>query len=298
MKSHKDAVAGTEHKVAAIEEKFHKVHGNKFTYTNAFYKNNKTEIVITCPVHGDFVQRPDSHIRGVGCSKCSGKYNYTTEEYVVAVNAIHNNKYDYSETRYTKTSENISIKCPIHGIYTQRAGNHLKGKGCRECGGSQSHTQEDILDKFYSVHGTTYNYTDMTYINYHTPIKVICNEHGPFYPTPANHLKGTTCPSCANYGFNPRIPAILYYFKIEDVWKIGVTNNTLKRRYLKRDRDRMTDIKVVRFKLGSEAYQQEQEIIKLNKTFLYTGPTPFTDGTRTTECFTKDIIQIEIKETA
>jgi hypothetical protein len=89
--------------------------------------------------------------------------------------------------------------------------------------------------------------------------------------------------------FNPMKPAILYYFKIKDVWKIGITNYTLQDRYYKRDRDQMTDITVWEFELGATTYAHEQTIIELNKEFKYVGDTPFTDGTGITECFTCNI---------
>ncbi len=48
-----------------------KIHANKFDYHKVNYKNNKTEIEILCNVHGSFYQRPDNHIQGNGCPKCS-----------------------------------------------------------------------------------------------------------------------------------------------------------------------------------------------------------------------------------
>lgn len=94
------------------------------------------------------------------------------------------------------------------------------------------------------------------------------------------------------HSFNPMKPAILYYFKIQNVWKIGITNYTLKDRYYKRDRDLMSAIRIWEFELGSDAYQHEQTILKLNKEYQYTGDTPFTDGTGSTECFMCDIYKL------
>lgn len=88
-------------------------------------------------------------------------------------------------------------------------------------------------------------------------------------------------------------PSILYYFKIlfknKFIWKIGVTNYSVEDRYYRRDINRMEDIMEIPFTSGAEAYNAEQTIIKLYKDFKYSGPTPFTDGTGTTECFKVDI---------
>ena len=34
------------------------------------YKKSKTELIITCPLHGDFEQTPNNHLSGRGCSVC------------------------------------------------------------------------------------------------------------------------------------------------------------------------------------------------------------------------------------
>ena len=47
------------------------IHGEKYDYSKVEYINNKKEVTIICPKHGEFWQRPDSHLTGKGCSKCS-----------------------------------------------------------------------------------------------------------------------------------------------------------------------------------------------------------------------------------
>jgi hypothetical protein len=46
------------------------VHGNKYDYSKTNYVNNRTNIVITCLTHGDFLQNPQGHLSGYGCPKC------------------------------------------------------------------------------------------------------------------------------------------------------------------------------------------------------------------------------------
>jgi len=48
------------------------IHNNKYDYMKSVYINNKTKIIITCPDHGDFKMRPDTHLGQMcGCSKCN-----------------------------------------------------------------------------------------------------------------------------------------------------------------------------------------------------------------------------------
>ena len=51
-------------------EKAIKVHGVNFKYTKAIYITARIKMIITCIKHGDFLQSPDSHLRGHGCIKC------------------------------------------------------------------------------------------------------------------------------------------------------------------------------------------------------------------------------------
>ena len=62
------------------------IHGDKYDYSKTIYKNRRTKLIITCPKHGDFEQRPDAHLSGQGCPKCAietthKKISKTTEEF-------------------------------------------------------------------------------------------------------------------------------------------------------------------------------------------------------------------------
>jgi len=46
------------------------VHSNKYRYDKVDYINNSIKVIIICPIHGEFLQKPSSHMRGVGCSNC------------------------------------------------------------------------------------------------------------------------------------------------------------------------------------------------------------------------------------
>jgi hypothetical protein len=48
-----------------------KIHNNKYIYNKSVYVNNLTKVTITCPIHGDFQQLPQSHMSGSGCSSCN-----------------------------------------------------------------------------------------------------------------------------------------------------------------------------------------------------------------------------------
>jgi len=58
----------TERFIKKAREKF----GNKLDYSKVNYKNNRTNITIGCPIHGEFDTTPQLLLRGHGCPKCGG----------------------------------------------------------------------------------------------------------------------------------------------------------------------------------------------------------------------------------
>lgn len=47
------------------------VHYEKYRYSKSEYLNEETDIIITCPKHGDFLIKPSQHINGCGCPICN-----------------------------------------------------------------------------------------------------------------------------------------------------------------------------------------------------------------------------------
>jgi hypothetical protein len=54
-----------------ILEKCKRVHNDQYTYNMVEYKNNMTNILVTCKIHGNFPISPAAHWKGYGCSICS-----------------------------------------------------------------------------------------------------------------------------------------------------------------------------------------------------------------------------------
>ena len=51
-------------------EKARAIHGFKYNYSNVKYINSYTKVNIICPIHGEFLQEPHTHLKGSGCPKC------------------------------------------------------------------------------------------------------------------------------------------------------------------------------------------------------------------------------------
>ena len=52
-------------------EKSKNIHGDKYDYSLVNYINQRIKIKIICPIHGEFEQQPNKHLKGCGCKKCS-----------------------------------------------------------------------------------------------------------------------------------------------------------------------------------------------------------------------------------
>ena len=106
------------------------------------YVNNYTKVIIICPEHGEFFQRPNTHLTGSHCDRCARilkssknpvNQSITTETFIEKSEQVHGNKYDYSKTKYTNDRSPIIITCPVHGDFNIIPRNFLKGRGCPKC---------------------------------------------------------------------------------------------------------------------------------------------------------------------
>lgn len=142
-----------------------------------------------------------------------GRPRITQEEFIHRAQELHNNKYDYSKTKYHMMHKHVTITCLLHGDFQVLPCNHVKElssgyspSGCPECGRNhviQRNKGERIpfevfvsrADKVHSVH---YSYVEGSYSGVNNKLTIICPEHGAFHQQGVNHLRGTGCPRCKN----------------------------------------------------------------------------------------------------
>ena len=95
-------------------EKARKVHGYKYDYSKFIYINATTKGIIICRnKHGvfEFEQNSKNHLQGKGCSKCSGCYQPTNDEFIENARKVHGYKYNYSKFIYINTRIKGIILC-------------------------------------------------------------------------------------------------------------------------------------------------------------------------------------------
>lgn len=168
-------------------DKANKVHNGKYTYNNVVYKNNKTKVFVTCPIHGDFEVRPDNHLHGSGCPKCGKilmgeKQKLSRDKFIKLSKKIHGDKYDYSKVNYIDVKTKVCIICPKHGEFWQTPDNHLHSHGCPNCKESKlENTVADLLleNNIPFIRQKTYpwlKYKGNMFIDFYLPLHNIAIE--------------------------------------------------------------------------------------------------------------------------
>ncbi len=121
----------------------------------------------------------------------------TTTEFIDRAKHVHGDKYDYSETVYTKSRNKVKIKCKTHNLwFDQIANDHLSGKGCSKCSGNYRKNTDDFIHISSIKHNNMYDYTKTKYSGAHSEVIITCSIHGDFKQSANNHLRGQGCPVC------------------------------------------------------------------------------------------------------
>ena len=123
---------------------------------------------------------------------------YDTQEFIKRAKAAHGRLYDYSKTVYTKSINKVCIVCREHGDFWQTAANHLRGDKCPMCCTAHRLDTNSFIKLARKKHGFRYLYSEVVYKAGHSKVDIICRKHGVFKQTPAFHLLGNNCPTCAN----------------------------------------------------------------------------------------------------
>lgn len=109
----------------------------KYKYDGISFKTLNDFIDITCPIHGVFRQRANSHLQGCGCPKCNGGVVSNREEFIEKGKKIHGDSVIYDEVEYVNAKTKVKLICPIHGEFWQTPDSHLRGRGCPKCNHSK-----------------------------------------------------------------------------------------------------------------------------------------------------------------
>lgn len=182
-------------------KKANEIHENTYNYDKVKYKDCDTNVIINCKEHGDFLQTPYSHVnRKRKCHKCSGNFTITTEEFIQKAKKVHKEKYDYRKVNYINSDTHVIIICnKCDNEFRQTPYHHLCGQNCPGCVGGVAYTQEQFIEIAKKVHKDIYDYSEVSYKNGRTEVKIYCKKHENYFEQmPEKHLMGHGCNVCVN----------------------------------------------------------------------------------------------------
>lgn len=208
-------------------EQAKQIHLDNYDYSKVEWKNTYTKITIICPIHGEFSQIPQNHIRlKCGCRKCGREITksklskYNTEYFIENAIKVHGDKYSYVNSKCYNSTDKVEIECPIHGVFPQPANQHLQGHGCPKCNFDQmasdrSMGKENFILKSKELFGDKFEYSKVEYINGQTNVILKCITHGDFEVSPNNHLsKKSGCPICNESKLERKLAFVLEELKV------------------------------------------------------------------------------------
>jgi protein-arginine kinase activator protein McsA len=115
------------------------IHKDSFDFSKVVYTTSRTPVEIKCTTCNTIYYKQPKHIlQGVGCINCMYNAKRMDKiEFINKANAIHNNKYTYSNVQYTNNSTKVLIHCTkCNTSFKQSPINHLLGNGCPSCASS------------------------------------------------------------------------------------------------------------------------------------------------------------------
>lgn len=186
-----------------------KVHGYKYDYSKVNYTRNKDKVCIICPEHGEFWQKPNTHVsQGCGCPKCSPSYRLNTYSFIQKAKLKHGDRYDYSLVEYIDCEHKVQIVCREHGPFWQVPSAHLAGYNCPKCSRRYMDTEyfKEVAGK---LHHGKYDYSLVDYKGSQEYVTIICPTHGEFQQVACQHLTGSGCPICSESRLEKYIRHIL-----------------------------------------------------------------------------------------
>lgn len=118
------------------------IHNKKYSYDKVDYNRTDEQVIITCPIHGDFIQRPQDHLRGHGCPKCANQQSLPEEEIYNHISSIIGEK-EIKKRINTILNKNLEID-----IFIPKYNFGIEYNGLRW------HTEKFGKDRYYHLNKT------------------------------------------------------------------------------------------------------------------------------------------------
>jgi hypothetical protein len=195
--------------------------------------------------------------KGKGCAKCVAKSKLTEAQEGFLEKGL-----TLLEKEYVNTITPMRYSCKAGHEGRMTWENVKQGCGCAKCGGKVKLTIEEVREGFLK-RGLIL--LETVYSSNRIPMLYRCNAGHERKISWDSVQQGKGCAQCAEHGFNPSKPAMLYYVRISPknhvpVYKVGITSSNVKRRF-KDITSSYNLIQTWNYKTGQDAYDREQELL-------------------------------------
>jgi hypothetical protein len=277
------------------------------TYPMEKYINSKTSILHKCTCGADRKVTPTILCKnGDTCRKCMNESKNTHEEYIkkLKIKGIKTIPIE----KYLGAKIKIKHKCVcgnIRNISPEQL--NRTGDKCKNCMNDNKLLTKNYINNLKRK-GITIKLMG-EYKGLHTKTEHLCDCGNIWKVEPSSILHKNTKCGCIKKSNKIKIdrkfykdkPTVLYYIKLNNIYKIGITlfnksiEQSINRRYSKSHKDSKVKLEIIDYKLykdGEIAYLNEQEIIEMYKEEKYVGENFIKTDKKSggeSECFVKDI---------
>ena len=201
----KDAHKLAKNRFLTLASECEERHKGKYDYSKFVFKTLITKSVIVCPIHGEFEQTMQTHLKGE-CPRCArettiNKVHITKETFIVMLATKHPHLSVVFYKTYKEKAELSCTKHPNHKIIATPTSVLRCAHGCTKCASEamtqlRQMTQEEFELKVNRVHSN--NITVLSkYAGSRTPIEFLCLAHEElFVKRPFDVLQGRGCNIC------------------------------------------------------------------------------------------------------
>jgi hypothetical protein len=293
-----------------INDRFGK---GKFNFDETIWSGHKNPLTFTCEKgHVISIISQEIKRRQSLCDECEGRYSFDWEYFLNTLEKKSNGNLVVISKKedFNNSNSLVDIKCKTHEVVYHRVLAKDIANGHRGCSLCKYEKQvvpvETWVQRFHDAHGDTFEYDWSSYVNGKTAMRTKCKEHGWIDIMPHDHFHAIYgCSKCAGAGgWDSDKPSLCYYIRIDHpkfgtFYKIGVTNNTIERRFTV-DMPMITGLWDKKFDTGREALQHEKQILAESDDYLlrksHGHPYQFLDVLTQNgnhEIFIKDVLNLD-----
>lgn len=134
-----------------------------------------------------------------GCSNCKTSKSKIEKSKKLFLERLDKTKFELIEFN---NRVDVKVKCLKCGNIRHTTSSNILRFGCKSCSSKKANdinrlTKEEFIRRAKEIHGDTYNYDKVEYINWTTSVIITCPKHGDFAQMPGKHLSGHGCQKCA-----------------------------------------------------------------------------------------------------